>query len=119
MKHMRILIFVLALALLCAGCASGGAAEATPAPDMSDLPLDGGYAYLRVEVLSCDKDAKTLTVTDNGIGMTVEEANLHLGTIAKSGTADFLSNLSGDQAKDSQLIGQFGVGFYSAFMVQL
>ena len=49
MKHMRILIFVLALALLCAGCASGGTAEATPAPDMSDLPLDGGYAYLRVE----------------------------------------------------------------------
>ena len=60
MKHMRILIFVLALALLCAGCASGGTAEATPAPDMSDLPLDGGYAYLRVEVLSRDKDAKTL-----------------------------------------------------------
>ena len=62
MKHMRILIFVLALALLCAGCASGGTAEATPAPDMSDLPLDGGYAYLRVEVLSRDKDAKTLEV---------------------------------------------------------
>lgn len=62
MKHMRILILVLALALLCAGCASGGTAEATPAPDMSDLPLNGGYAYLRVEVLSRDKDAKTLEV---------------------------------------------------------
>ena len=47
MKHMRILIFVLALVLLCTGCAAGGAAEPTPAPDMSDLPLDGDYAYLR------------------------------------------------------------------------
>ena len=69
---------------------------------------------VRVKV---DKDAKTLTVSDNGIGMTLEEANEHLGTIAKSGTADFLAGLSGDQAKDSQLIGQFGVGFYSAFIV--
>lgn len=74
---------------------------------------DAAFA-IRVKI---DKDAKTLTVSDNGIGMTLEEANLHLGTIAKSGTADFLSNLSGDQAKDSQLIGQFGVGFYSAFVV--
>ena len=81
--------------------------------DPSLLGDDAAFC-IRVKV---DKDAKTLTVTDNGIGMTVEEANLHLGTIAKSGTADFLSNLSGDQAKDSQLIGQFGVGFYSAFIV--
>ena len=55
MKHIRILTLLLALALLCTGCAAGSAAEATPAPDMSDLPLDGGYAYLRVEVLSRDK----------------------------------------------------------------
>ena len=81
--------------------------------DPSLLGDDAAFC-IRVKV---DKDAQTLTVTDNGIGMTVEEANLHLGTIAKSGTADFLSNLSGDQAKDSQLIGQFGVGFYSAFIV--
>ena len=52
MKSIRILTLLLALVLLCTGCAAGGAAEATPAPDMSDLPLDGGYAYLRVEVLS-------------------------------------------------------------------
>ena len=62
MKSIRILSLLLALVLLCTGCAAGGAAEATPAPDMSDLPLDGGYAYLRVEVLSRDKDAKTLEV---------------------------------------------------------
>ena len=62
MKSIRILPLLLALVLLCTGCAAGGAAEATPVPDMSDLPLDGGYAYLRVEVLSRDKDAKTLEV---------------------------------------------------------
>ena len=62
MKSIRILPLLLALVLLCTGCAAGGAAESTPAPDMSDLPLDGGYAYLRVEVLSRDKDAKTLEV---------------------------------------------------------
>jgi molecular chaperone HtpG len=67
--------------------------------------------------ITFDKDAKTLTVADNGIGMTRDEVVAHLGTIAKSGTAEFLSNLTGDQAKDAQLIGQFGVGFYSAFMV--
>ena len=64
-----------------------------------------------------DAQAKTLTISDNGIGMTRAEVIDNLGTIAKSGTAEFLSNLTGDQAKDSQLIGQFGVGFYSAFMV--
>ena len=64
-----------------------------------------------------DKDAKTLTVRDNGIGMSAEEAVAHLGTIAKSGTREFLAQLEGDKKKDANLIGQFGVGFYSGFIV--
>ena len=64
-----------------------------------------------------DAGARTLSVTDTGIGMTRDEAAEHLGTIAKSGTAEFLAQLTGDAKRDSQLIGQFGVGFYSAFMV--
>lgn len=64
-----------------------------------------------------DKEAKTLTVADNGIGMSRQDVIDNLGTIAKSGTAEFLSQLSGDQQKDATLIGQFGVGFYSAFIV--
>jgi molecular chaperone HtpG len=64
-----------------------------------------------------DKAAKTITITDNGIGMSQADAVEHLGTIAKSGTKDFMSHLSGDQKKDAQLIGQFGVGFYSGFIV--
>lgn len=83
---------------------------------LSDGSLFEGQADLRVR-LSFDKDAKTITISDNGIGMTRDEVIEHLGTIAKSGTSDFFEQLSGDQAKDSQLIGQFGVGFYSAFIV--
>ena len=64
-----------------------------------------------------DTEANTITISDNGIGMNRDEVIDHLGTIAKSGTAQFLENLTGDQQKDSQLIGQFGVGFYSAFIV--
>ena len=85
--------------------------EALAQPEL----LEGG-AELRIRV-SFDKEAKTLTVEDNGIGLSREDAINHLGTIAKSGTADFLKNLTGDQKKDSHLIGQFGVGFYSAFIV--
>lgn len=69
---------------------------------------------VRVEI---DEDANTITISDNGIGMTRDEVIENLGTIAKSGTAQFLEALTGDQKKDSQLIGQFGVGFYSAFIV--
>ena len=75
-----------------------------------------GDSELRVRV-TLDKDAKTLTITDNGIGLSEQEAIDNLGTIAKSGTKDFVSKLSGDQKADSQLIGQFGVGFYSGFIV--
>ena len=64
-----------------------------------------------------DAEAKTLTIRDNGIGMSAEEAIAHLGTIAKSGTREFMSKLEGDQKKDANLIGQFGVGFYSGFIV--
>lgn len=85
--------------------------EALSKPEL----LEGG-AELKIRV-SFDKDARTVTLEDNGIGMSREEVITHLGTIAKSGTADFMKNLSGDQKKDSHLIGQFGVGFYSAFIV--
>ncbi|AOM42872.1 molecular chaperone HtpG [Xenorhabdus hominickii] len=71
---------------------------------------------LRVR-LACDKEQKTITISDNGIGMSRDEVIDHLGTIAKSGTKAFLESIGSDQAKDSQLIGQFGVGFYSAFIV--
>jgi molecular chaperone HtpG len=67
--------------------------------------------------IDADPEKGTLTIRDNGVGMTREEAIAHLGTIAKSGTSEFFKSLSGDQQKDSQLIGQFGVGFYSAFIV--
>ncbi|GLO60245.1 chaperone protein HtpG [Vibrio sp. MACH09] len=83
---------------------------------LSNAELYQGDADLGVK-LTFDADAKTLTVSDNGIGMSREDVIEHLGTIAKSGTAEFFSKLSDDQSKDSQLIGQFGVGFYSAFIV--
>src|SRR6218665_2328169 len=83
--------------------------------------LNDGKLYedapnLEVRV-SFDKAAKTLTITDNGIGLSQEEAIANLGTIAKSGTKEFMGKLSGDQKVDAQLIGQFGVGFYSGFIV--
>ena len=68
-------------------------------------------------IIDHDKEANTITISDNGIGMSKEEVVTNLGTIAKSGTAQFLNSLTGDQQKDSQLIGQFGVGFYSSFIV--
>src|SRR3954464_14507431 len=78
--------------------------------------LTADDASFRV-TLSIDKTARTLTVADNGIGMSHDELVENLGTIARSGTAAFLGQLSGDARKDVALIGQFGVGFYSAFMV--
>ena len=83
---------------------------------LSDNSLYGDDSELFVRI-SVDKDAKTITISDNGIGMTRDDVMNNLGTIAKSGTAEFFGQLSGDQAKDSQLIGQFGVAFYSAFIV--
>src|SRR4051812_23082103 len=73
-------------------------------------------AELKIRI-SVDKEKKTLTIADNGIGMSRDEVVSNIGTIAKSGTREFFQSLSGDQAKDAQLIGQFGVGFYSAFIV--
>ena len=83
---------------------------------LSNGDLYQGDADLRVRI-SADKEANTVTISDNGIGKTRDEEISSLGTIAKSGTAEFFKNLTGDQSKDSQLIGQFGVGFYSAFIV--
>ena len=83
---------------------------------LSNTELASVTEELRIRI-DVDGDAKTVTITDNGIGMTRDEAISHLGTIAKSGTAQFLDSLTGDQKQDSQLIGQFGVGFYSTFIV--
>src|SRR5271165_3423099 len=80
----------------------------------SELPHADGPLQIRV---SYDSGARTITVADNGIGMSRAEVIEHIGTIAKSGTREFFQALSGDQRKDSTLIGQFGVGFYSAFVV--
>jgi molecular chaperone HtpG len=85
--------------------------EAIARPELLE---GGGELAIRV---SLDKAARTITVSDNGIGLTREEAIAHLGTIAKSGTREFFASLTGDQQKDAQLIGQFGVGFYSSFIV--
>ena len=83
---------------------------------LNDSSLYGDQPNLEVR-LSFDKDARTITITDTGIGMSQQEAIDHLGTIAKSGTKAFMERLSGDQKADAQLIGQFGVGFYSGFIV--
>ncbi len=83
---------------------------------LSDPSLTAEDSELRIEIVA-DKDARTLTVRDNGIGMTRDEVIENIGTIARSGTRSFLESLSGDARKDTQLIGQFGVGFYSAFIV--
>lgn len=83
---------------------------------LSDNELYENDGELRVRLI-LDKEQKTLTISDNGIGMSRDEIVDHLGTIAKSGTKAFFGQLSGDESKDSQLIGQFGVGFYSAFIV--
>ena len=83
---------------------------------MSDPALFEQDAELRIWIRA-DKPARTLTIRDNGIGMSRQEVIEHIGTIAKSGTREFFSRLTGDQQKDAQLIGQFGVGFYSSFIV--
>ena len=83
---------------------------------MSNPALFENESELRIR-LSFDKEARTVTISDNGIGMSREEVVSNLGTIARSGTKEFLSSLSGDQKKDANLIGQFGVGFYSSFIV--
>jgi molecular chaperone HtpG len=83
---------------------------------LSDSALFENDPDLKIRI-AFDRDARTLTITDNGIGMSRQEVIEHIGTIAKSGTREFFSQLSGDQKKDAALIGQFGVGFYSAFIV--
>jgi len=83
---------------------------------LSNPDLVGEDANYNIRV-DLDKDASTVTITDNGIGMSRDDAIAHLGTIAKSGTSQFFDSLTGDQQKDAQLIGQFGVGFYSSFIV--
>jgi len=83
---------------------------------LSDETLNENDNDLKIHV-AYDKDARTITVSDNGIGMSREEVIEHIGTIAKSGTREFLKSLTGDQQKDANLIGQFGVGFYSSFVV--
>lgn len=83
---------------------------------MTDPALYEGDAELKIWIRA-DKPARTLTIRDNGIGMSRQEVIEHIGTIAKSGTREFFSRLTGDQQKDAQLIGQFGVGFYSSFIV--
>src|SRR5574343_805881 len=83
---------------------------------LNNSALYGGDADLKIRI-SFNKDARTITISDNGIGLSRDEAVEHLGTIAKSGTKEFFSALTGDQAKDAHLIGQFGVGFYSSFII--
>ncbi len=88
--------------------------EAIARPELLDDAHGGAAFAIRVRF---DRDARTITVSDNGVGMSREEAITQLGTIAKSGTREFFASLTGDQQKDALLIGQFGVGFYSSFIV--
>ncbi|MDD3485007.1 molecular chaperone HtpG, partial [Azovibrio restrictus] len=83
---------------------------------LNNAALYGDDSELKIRV-AFDKEARTITISDNGIGLSREEAIAHLGTIAKSGTKEFFTALTGDQAKDAHLIGQFGVGFYSSFII--
>ena len=85
--------------------------EALSSPELTG---DDPDLKIRIEI---DKDARTSSVTDNGIGMSRDDVVANLGTIAKSGTSEFLDQMTGDARKDAQLIGQFGVGFYSSFIV--
>ena len=80
----------------------------------SELYEDDGELKIRIQI---DEEKKRIVIEDNGIGMSRDEVISNLGTIARSGTSEFLKSLTGDQQKDSQLIGQFGVGFYSSFIV--
>ena len=95
---------------------SSDAAEKYRFESIEDASMEKDDADLKIWI-DIDKKARTLTIRDNGIGLSKEEAISHLGTIAKSGTEEFLAAMTGDTAKDSALIGQFGVGFYSAFVV--
>ena len=83
---------------------------------LTDSGIYGEDSDLKIRI-EFDKEARTITVSDNGIGMSRQDVIEHIGTIAKSGTRQFLESLTGDQAKDAHLIGQFGVGFYSAFII--
>ncbi|NOS75696.1 MAG: molecular chaperone HtpG [Methyloglobulus sp.] len=95
---------------------SSDAADKLRFEALSNDNLYEGDSELKIR-LAFDKDKRTITITDNGIGMNRDEVQEHIGTIAKSGTKQFFEKLTGEQAKDSELIGQFGVGFYSSFIV--
>lgn len=95
---------------------SSDAADKLRFEALSNDNLYEGDSELKIR-LAFDKDKRTITITDNGIGMSRDEVQEHIGTIAKSGTKQFFEKLTGEQAKDSELIGQFGVGFYSSFIV--
>src|SRR6478735_2485394 len=83
---------------------------------LADNALYESDPELKIRI-AADKDARTITISDNGIGMSRDEVVANIGTIARSGTREFFKSLTGDQAKDARLIGQFGVGFYSSFIV--
>ena len=83
---------------------------------LTDASLMGEDSVLKIDI-SVDRENRTISISDNGIGMSRDEVIENIGTIAKSGTKEFFSKLTGDQAQDASLIGQFGVGFYSSFIV--